>query len=631
MDTENILFHGTAYNQTAAFYSYSLVSGDLNKLLKTSIIEDYVYTYQPILNEILFSNYEPHPFHENRSVARINRYSLEGRVVETVDGSDRMHAPSANVSGVDALGYYRESSVWMRLNESSWDTVITLHPDLIVQVQPRPNSLEYAVIANKNGLQAIWFVKQGDESSLGSEQPDIRYENGSVLDVAWSHDGDRLLYSVDLNGGVQLHEYTVNSSTVAHLQSGRPVMIEPSMSPDNSKIAYVYPFGDEYLIGILPYDAFHKEPVPETTWKSDVSSLLQRERLGSHLTETSTNWESKRYRSGLEWLKPRLVSPYAVEDDGLVGTRLGMSLQSTELLRRHTYSFDISTSNNRVWYDMTYRYSGFYPGFVVSTGSEPQYGFLNTGNAIVPTIIDDRNTKVSLPFSWLLEQNVKTSLVQFRPEIQFRSIKAIDSGSGESLSASRSIQTVRGYLLVAQGLERALRDVQPRKGVVLFAEGRHDLKTYLSSKGRALRVGTDIYFPILSNRNNGLQAKAQLLTQDGGLYFGSSNLHRNQFLNSPYDGARNLTNLQLRYAIPLIFPDRGSFLIPWYLESSWLVLFSNTVSPFGGQQGFDPFNESRTSFGMEWRFVTGFPNFRINIGVGIGYEPLRNEAVIFVQ
>ncbi len=631
MDTETVIFHGSSYNETPGFYRYQTRTKEFKKLLKTSTVEDFVYTYQPVLNELTYSLYEPHPFHENRSVASIHRYSLEGGVVQKVDEVERMHAPSATFSQLDAIGYYRESSVWMRKNDASWDSVLTLHPDLIVQVQQRPHSDQYAVLANKNGLQAIWFVSLGKEHELKTALPAIRFLNGSVLDIAWSQDGTRLLYTVDRSGGVQLHVYIVDEGRVHHLDSGRPIMIEPSMSPDNRTVAYVYPSGEEYLVGILPYDSFAVKEVPREYWQADVSEHLERDRLGSHLQDLSMNWNSKAYRGGLEWLKPRIASPYVAEADGLLDTRYGVSLQSTELLRKHAYSLDVSTSNDRVWYNFEYRYSGVYPGFIVSAGSEPQFGFLNTGNSIVSTIIDDRSTKISLPFRWLFKQNVETSLIQFRPEIQFRSIKAIDSESGESLSDPRRVQTLRGYLAYAQDLEQALRDVQPRRGIVVFADARHDLNTYLTERGRALRTGVDLYAPILSSKNQGLQIRAQLLTQGGGLYFGSSGLHRNQFLNTPYLSERNLTNLQLRYAIPLIYPDKGSFLIPWYLESSWLVLFSNTVSPFGGTSGFDPFNESRTSFGIEWRFVTGFPNFRINIGVGVGYEPLRNESVIFVQ
>jgi hypothetical protein len=631
MDSETLLFHGSAYNQTSGFFRYQTSINEFKKILKTSIIEDFVYTYNALLNEIIYSVYEPHPFHENRYFSNIHRYSVEGEVGMKVVNSDRMHAPAATIHEIDALGYYRESSVWMRFNDSRWDTVVTIHPNVIVQIQPRPGTDEYAVIGNKNGLQAIWFIQKGSESDLASVMPDIRYSNGSVLDISWSDDGKRLLYSVDIAGGVQMHEFDVDAGTVTHLKSGRPLMLEPSLSPDNSKIAYVFSTGDQYLIGILPYGSFLRTTVPTNVWQADVAAHLQRERLGNHLSDMSLNWESKRYRGGLEWLKPRMVSPYATDDAELLDARYGVSIQSTELLRRHTYSFDVSTSNNRVWYDLTYRYSGLYPGFIISTGSEPQAGFLRTGNSIVPTLIDDSNTRISVPFRWLIKQNVETSLVQFRPEIQFRSIKAVDSKTGESLSDPRSIQTMRGYLVYAQGLEQALRDVQPRKGMVLYADGRQDLKTYLDNKGKALRAGVDMYAPVLSHKNHGLQIRTQILTQGGGLYFGSSTLHRNQFLNTPYLGERNLTNLQLRYAVPLIYPDRGSFLIPWYLESSWLVFFSNTVSPFGGQTGFEPFNESRTSFGVEWRFITGFPNFRINIGVGIGYEPLRNEYTIFIQ
>ncbi len=631
MDTETILFHASAYNETAGFFKFQTRARNINKLLKTSTVEDFIYTYDPILNELLYSIYKPHPYHENRYTSHLVRHSLEGGVGERVSGSDRIHAPSISNGVIDALGYHRESSVWMRFTGGEWDSVLTLHPDLIVQMLPRPMSDEYAVIANRNGLQAVWFVKRGAEASIKTSLPDIRYVRGSVLDASWSNDGSRLLYTVDMGGGVQLHEFDANTAVVTHLDAGRPILMEPSISPDGKNIAYVYPFGDEYLIGILPYDAFLRSEVPVDFWRADVTAQLERERLGSHLLEVSHEWQTKPYRGGLEWLKPRMVSPYAVEEEGILDTRLGVTLQSTELLRKHTYTVDISTSNNRVWYDLQYRYSGMYPGFIISTGSEPLLGFLNTGSAIVPTIIDDRNTRVSLPFRWVLKQNVATSLIQFRPEIQFRSIKAIDSSSGESLSESRSVQTLRGYLAIGLELEQAIRDLQPRRGAVIFADARHDLNTYLTEKGRGLRVGTDVYIPVMSSRNNGLQMRAQVHTQAGGLFYGSSSLHRNQFDDIPFEGYRHVANLQFRYAIPLIYPDKGGFFIPWYVERSWLVMFSNTIGPLGEGVSFDPIRNSRTSYGVEWRFLTGFPNFRINIGVGVAFEPTRRKSVYFVQ
>ena len=628
---EHILFYGSAYNRTSGFHLLNIESEDLRTVAKTATVEDAVYIYDASSDELIYSVYDPHPFHENRSVSRIYRHPLKGGEPKPLSDSERLYAPSYHDGTLDALGYYRETSVWLRLNDGRFDSVLTIHPNQIIQVQARPGTDEYAVIANKNGLQAIWFIQRDNEDRLLSSVPDIRFSHGSVLDIAWSSDGHRLLFTTDTGLGVQLYEYDAQLKAVTRLDSGRPVILEPSMSPDARNIAYIFPYGEEYLIGIMPYDGFGKSVVPIDVWQADVTENLARGRLGEHLYDVSQTWSPNTYRAGIGWLKPRAVGPFMSNSSELVDTRYGISLQSSGLLRKHAYSLDVSVSNRRLWHELNYQYSGIYPGFIVSTGSEPQNGYLRTGGGIEPVIIDDRSTRLSIPFRWLFKQNVETSILSLRPEIQFRSIKAIDGKTGKSMTEPKGIQTLRGTLTLGLRLEQALRDVQPRNGLVVFADGRQDLKTYLDEKGRALRAGVDMYLPVLSSNNHGLQMRTQILTQGGGLYFGSSTLHRNQFLNTPYQSERNLTNLQVRYAIPLVYPDKGSFLIPWYVERSWLVVFTNTVSPFGGSYAFNPIKESRTSIGAEWRFITGFPNFRIDIGIGLGYELLRNEYVVFVQ
>jgi len=635
VNENEILFHATAYNETAGFHVYHLDAGSIKKILKTSTIEDFVYTYNRNSNTLLFGTYHPHSIHDNRYTSRIHQFSLTSNIESVLPNTDHMFAPVYHGNSVDALINDGESTAWVRITDSGGDTLLAPRPNTLIQLAPKPNSSITAVIANRNGYQGVWFVDDGEESSLFERSADIGFYNASVIDIAWNSTGEKLILTVDDGQSVQLMEYDLGRTELKVIQLGLRSVMEASYSPDDTRIAFVYLEGDQYLPGIMELSAIKRVVISDSLWKDGSDAPLSRERLGSHLTNQSYSWEIKRYKSGLTWLKPRTISPFWSTESGLIANRFGISLQSTELLRRHTYQLDLSTSNNRLWYELTYINSSFYPGFTIQFSSEPLNGIVRTstptGDVFDPIMIEDRQVRFSIPFQWLLHQNVHTSLLVVRPELQLRSIRAIDSKNGSALGDFNDIQTVRLYSAYYHRVERATRDVQYRKGIIFYGDARQDLDTYLTNKSKGLRLGADTFLRFVPRSNQSLLIRSQVLTQAGSLFYSSENLHRNQFHDVPFPSSLNMVNLQLRYGIPLLYPDRGSLLIPWYVERAYIVLFSNTVAPVDKELGFNLSERSRSSFGAELRMVTGFPNFRIDIGLGIGFEPMRNKYSVYIQ
>lgn len=632
INNEELLFYGSFYNETAGFYTASIKGGSVNKLIKTSTIEDYIYTYEPISNSFVYGVYERHPFHTNRYISVLKRYNLGTGEQYPVEGSERGYAPALIGETLDMLSTYKESSVWLRSEQGRIDTVLTLHPNQVVQVLARPSSnpLEYAVIANKNGLQAVWIVKKGEETKRIDDEPQIHFNNQSVVDIHWSPDGSKLYLSADGDGAVRLYGYHPDVDSLWHIDLGRRLVMEPAVSPDGTFLAFVYLLGQDYKIGYAPLDSLNRSILEDTVWKADLSWWNEKQRLGDALLDASETWKIKRHRDGLVWLRPRLVSPLYTEATSLKTEGFGLALQSSDFLQRHYYDASISTSNDQFWYDLSYRNTQFYPGFKVSLSREALSGTLTRGTIVEPTLIEDRSIRFGIPFSWAIKENVENTLLYVEPEISFRSLRAIDS-KGAAQTEFKSIKTLRTYSALGYRLERALRDAQPRKGTLLFADTRFDLDTYLAEKAKTLRLGVDNYLPIRASKNNSVLIRAQYQTQSGPVKLSTSNLHRFQFLNIPFEGESTLLNLQMRYAFPLRYPDKGGLLIPWYLERSYVVLFSNTMSPLEPKNGRNFLDHHRTSFGAELRFVTGFPNFRIDLGFGIGHEFLRNETTFFIQ
>jgi WD40 repeat protein len=632
INDDELLFHGSFYNQTAGFFRYIVDDDKLKKEIKTSTIEDYIYTYDLNSSSLIYSVYETHPFHSNRYLSVLKEYDLETGKERTIEGTQRSYAPSLIGETLDMLATYKETSVWLRLEEGRRDTVLTIHPNQIIQVMARPksNPFEYAVIANKNGLQGIWLVKKGEELRILDSEPDIRFHNQSVVDIHWSPDGSTLYLSADGEGAVRLYEYQVSDDRLWFVDLGKRLIWEPAMSPNSKQIAFVYLMGQDYKIGYTDIERLTKSELDKDVWRADLSWWNEHQRLGDGLLDISDTWNSKRHRDGFAWLRPRLVGPFYSEATSLKTEGFGLALQSADFLQRHNYEASVSTSNEQFWYDLSYRNTQFYPGFNLSIRREPLSGTLTRGNIVEPTLIEDKSVRLGIPFNWTFKENVENTLLYLEPEISFRSLRAIDS-KGSPQTEFKSIKTLRTYSALGYKLERALRDVQPRRGALVFADTRMDLDTYMAEKAKTLRFGVDNYVPFLASKNNSLLIRAQYQTQSGPVKLSNSNLHRFQFLNIPYQDESTLLNLQLRYAFPLRYPDKGGLLIPWYLERSYVVLFSNTLSPLDPQNGRDFFAQHRTSFGAELRFVTGFPNFRIDLGFGIGHEILRNETTFFIQ
>ncbi len=91
-----------------------------------------------------------------------------------------------------------------------------------------------------------------------------------------------------------------------------------------------------------------------------------------------------------------------------------------------------------------------------------------------------------------------------------------------------------------------------------------------------------------------------------------------------------MASLSTRYTVPLWYPDDGGFLVPAYLSNIYLVGFSNTVADLDNYSVSDFFEASRTVLGVGLRTRFRLSNLTFDLGIGIGFEPTRNEANPFV-
>ncbi|HKJ45979.1 MAG TPA: hypothetical protein VJ991_09150, partial [Balneolales bacterium] len=341
----------------------------------------------------------------------------------------------------------------------------------------------------------------------------------------------------------------------------------------------------------------------------------------SGLTDSSKTWKVKRFHSGLNWLKPRTILPYAL-NSSFTGTRWGAVFTSSDLLLRNSYNIELSTSNQRLWYNATYRYSGFYPGFEVSAFDEPLSFTVN--NIVYGE--EKQGFSFGIPIPITLKQNARYSSIFIRPEIKTFRARPITT-SGKYFTGNNWKGRFSGNLFISYkaGLQQDIQDAQPNTGTVFYAEGEQDFTNHLSDSRKALRAGIYTYLSPLRRYNQSLRLGLLVQTQTKIPVFNTSDLISSGFNDNILAGLNNVASFSSRYAIPIINPDNGGFLLPLYIQQVYGVLFTNTATNLDNNSLNNIINHSRTVYGIGLHFVTGLSNLRIDLGFGLAYEPTRNK------
>jgi hypothetical protein len=681
---DEILFYGSFYNDRPGFRRFNLQTGRMSMLLESRTIADYRYALSTDRTRLVYSRNHSHPWHHNSYISDLHEFDISTGSLRRITEEARLFAPDYGSGGViNALKTDHESSVWVRIYPGGREeTVLRVHPDNLVAIAVRPvtpslsvetgtlpskpdpitstgnadawnlperydeSSLEitirvnadarnrhvpepvtgnrnaqYAVIANRNGVQGLWLVREGEEADILERSPDIAFRDAVVFDPQWSPDGSRLLLSSDYGGVMNLYEYDPDGDSMVQVTNSRYNAFEGSYSPDGSRVAFVTLEQGYHRGAVMDRSDFMDTKLSDVIWRSPSINRMQAGRLGSHLDDQTRGWEVKPYRDYFSFLRPRMVVPLLTYEQGPVGYRPGVMLAGGDVLRRNDYTLELTTSNSQVWYDITYRNRSFFPGIALSAFREPTTaGFLNNG-VVEEYILDETAMRAGIPLTFTIDTYARSSWFQVDPFVRFGTLQVID-GSGDVIS-NRS-ENARFGLFAAwyHRLQQNIRDHQPNTGFVVFASTDHEFYTTADMLRRGVRGGVIGFFSPSLAVNHSLRIALEGVLQSSRPIYGLSGLSR-EFDGNILTGFRNAGNLRFRYTIPLATVDRGSLTVPLFLHRMYLVLFTNTATDL--DRAFEVDN-TRTIYGAGLRFRFDLFNLPIDLGVAFGYEATRGNG-----
>lgn len=643
LDNNTLIFYGQACNRTYGFYTYQLNSDTFDLLKEVSISDDFIYDLSEDNNQLVYSRYHSDVLFDNLYQGDLHHLDIETGKSDRITKSARLFSPASFGSDLLALQTVANQMELVRINPENGNIVQKYSkPDHSTIVQAAPNPFDpgsAAVIGRIKSIQGIWFDNLEEDDSILDGEPTVVFEDGSIFDLTWHPTGEKLLFVSDHTGVMNLFEFDLESETIHQLTDSKFNAFEASYSPDGSQVAYVLQDENEQTIHTLNLDDAVWKEIPKTEWQfdADIEESFERPLMGREVATDTTSWQPEPYSTGFGWIKPRLWLPTYEEENGF--HRPGLTFESADVMSSQAYSLDMSVMADRFWYNASYTYKGFYPGFRVEVYDEPFFvSFpLDEENENFQELLQQsRGASFRIPIPLTLESNIRFSSLYFEPQYFVSQIRFLDPFDSSVPVSEFGTRHTLGFRTVFNwNVRQFIRDVQPNSGWSFFVEGRHALNTdqftietdQLSVDGtlvkrRGFRAGISKFLAPLKRWNQSLRLSARVYTQTDVPVFGILSQYSDLFSETPLPGANNVGLFDTRYTIPIIYPDTGGLLLPFYLSNIYLVLFSQTVADLDRP---DSLSASRSVLGAGIRSRFRLSNLTFDLGIAIGWEPDTNE------
>lgn len=646
LSDSTLIFYGSFYNARSGFYRYNLNSKKLDRLVTTNSVSDYQYDVSGDRSEVIFSYYETDPIYDNTAKAELVLFDLDTHQQKQLTDNGRLYAPAFLGDSLLALHTEPASSQLVSFTKddpSEISEISSSQAHEIKSVAVHPNTDQLAVVSNNSGQQSLWITTRQAVSKDMDSIPRISFSGGSIFDPGWHPKENKLLFSSDFSGTLQLYEYDLDQKEIYQLTDAPFNAFEGSYSPSGDRIAYVQQVTNERLPVVQKRDKLLYKNIEQELWQP--RSFLPEKpaaTVSDSILTASETWGSGSYSTGLDWLKPRTLLPVLEEVSNRNVYRWGVGLHSNSLLANQSYSASVSIAENRGWYNLTYQNKMFYPGFKARIFSRPSYVSIpNQDRSEIFTLLrQERSAALSIPFQYKFTQNIYNTSLFIEPEFRQSQIRFFDISNANQPSDFANISISNIYAQFNYRLQQNIRDVQPNSGAIIFAELEHYLSTDnldFSSASRtfefqfqeptALRGGIYSYLSPLRRWNQSLRIGLQGITQSGFIFDNQSIISRG-FSEPLFPSSDNLLRFSTRYTIPLTFVDNGGFLLPLYLNNLYLVAFSDTVVDPTLSNWHD---QSRSVFGVELRSRFRVSNLSFDIGIGYGFEPSRGNHKFYIS
>ncbi|PAU94693.1 hypothetical protein CK503_04260 [Aliifodinibius salipaludis] len=641
LSESELIFYGSFYNARSGFYIYDLPNKKIRRLITTNSVSDFQYDLSSDRSQMIFSYYETNPLYDNTTKTELVQYNFNTHQKKQLTKNARLYAPAFNGDELLALKSHPGRSKLVTLDSSDYSDkreVFSAPNHEIKTVAAHPNHGQLAIVSNKNGQQALWITGRDEISEQLNRAPDVAFEQGSIFDPEWHPEDNKLLFSSDFSGTMQLYEYHLSEQEILQVTDSKFNAFEGSYSPDGNRVAFVRQKENMRLPGVLERTAFLQKPVKGRLWQTPLPKGATgfTDLVSDSVAQASASWQTDSYASGLGWLKPRTFLPFAEEVSNNNEYQAGISLHSANTLSTQAYSADVSYFKERGWYDITYQNKSFWPGIKLRAFNEPSY---RSASDIGLLGRQERSLAMSVPMRVNINQNIYSTSLFVEPEIRRSQVRFFDADFDNSISDFANISVGNIYGQFNYRLQQNVRDLQPNTGIMVFSEFEHYLSgdevtfessnneiTFSPPNATALQVGIYGFVAPLKRWNQSLRVGIRGLTQSG-LLFDNQSIVSDGFSDFVLPNSPNLLSFNTRYTIPVTYVDDGGLLLPLYLSNIYLVAFSNTVT--------DPtfsnwYQDSRTVFGIGVRTNFQISNLRFNIGFGFGYEPTRNQTQFFI-
>ncbi|MDZ7717856.1 MAG: hypothetical protein U5K72_03425 [Balneolaceae bacterium] len=643
LNNHTLIFYGRGCNRASGFYTYDLNSKSLELLKEVSITDDFLYSLSEDKSIAVYSRYHTNLLYDNLYQGDLHILELSTGDSERITQKSRLFSPAFFDGNILALQTEANQMNLVRINPNDGEIMKKYsRPEhsTLVQVAPNPHKpVSAAIIGRIKSTQGIWF-EDLDKTRILDAKPDIVFEEGSVFDLSWHPTEQKLLFVSDHTGTMNLYQYDLKGGQVHQITNSQFNVFEASYSPDGQQIAYIMQDENEQTLQLFDADDAVWEQVPADRWQFDSSirESLSRPLMNRKMAVDTSAWKPESYSTGWAWLKPRLWLPTYEEQNGY--HRPGLTFESGDVMSSQAYSLDVSYLAERLWFNTSYNYKGFYPGFKVELFNSPIFTQFQTDDgedeSYQELLQESRGASFSIPIPLMLESNTRFTSLFFEPRYSVSQIRFLNPDqSWQPVSDFGTRHTLGFKTIFNWKLRHFTRDIQPNAGWAFFVEGRQALNKDefmietdqvsvdgTLSRRRGLNVGAITFLSPLKRWNQSLRISAELYSQTDVPVFGVSSRFIDHFSEFPFPGANNIGFLNTRYTIPIIYPDEGGLLLPLYLSNIYLVLFSQTAADLDHTIRT---SNSRTIFGAGIRSRFRLSNMSFDIGISLGWEPTRDN------
>jgi hypothetical protein len=612
-----VLFYSRFYNARPGFRLYDLRTGDVRLVHEVSVEESVGYSVSSDGSTLVYGRYSPHPYHDNRFHVDLHEFDLTSGKTTRLTRNERLRTPAhAREGRLYAIQNDRETFKWVTVFPDSIVPVISLYPDNIVEIAPNHSQLMLsAVIANRNGIQGIWFTHETFERDILRQEPDIFFPGGSVYDPVWSPDGLRLMFTGERNGVMNIYEYDYAEDVLRQLTSSFFNAMEPAYAPNYSGtseddlIAFVLNEGEQRRLATLRRTDFLNHVVPESEWRVSSYTTILGARMGDELAAEMASWTSQPYRTGYAWLKPRMYLPVYSVVNNLENIAVGLEISSADVLRRHAYTAGFQIGEYQKFYTLRYRYTGFYPALELEATQSPYNpGTLAPNNKFFG---EERRYSVSSPNIYQFDTRKGSTYVFVRPEVAYLASRIRFGNVAQNSTDWNTATRLRNFAYFGWQIRQNIRAAQPVSGINALLQVDYDVDNSVNvTPFQAYRAGVYGYVAPLAIFNQSLRIGAEVIRQNRLGYNTLGIIHEGFDRDDFVLPSKDYIVMSGRYTIPLSHPDNGGFLIPFYTERIYAVLFGETVTDtqFGGAQ---------TIAGAGLRARIRIINLPLDLGIGV--------------